>query len=544
MKSSKFFFSFFVLSVFILGSFYMSPAIAGNITSNTNTDSSISDDGDINFIVLWPLDANFKIVQFNISSCTLYPYLKNRLIGYYVNSTEALEIMANVYIGCPNVSGMKVEVLSPKITRKGENFRYVTVPVNVYTNLPFPYPVELRSSNVSISYEYHNSTHFFLVIKMLNITVSPELRDTFGTSDPAHFGWPGNMTIRFLVNRGTGEAYLIDGEEKRYVGTLPLYLPEFNPRRYLQTIKENAFNFVQSVKSNPWAIREIVERARLANSTLERDKIISGAVMNLSERILHVNHRYLGLPIKIKSNTIVSPAVDMWRNTTKPRANISAIISPRIQNLTKKAVLEYLESGNESGIIGVVNQTLYMKKSFIPPIATNVFMSVDIPVNTSDFLPLPLPEEYGEKLGARYIFVLLLRNAEKYPYIHYDRRIFDPDKISEEWKNLTLFLSLLRSKVYNELSEALYPSVPSGEVNYTKFDRLYKDVSSMIGEYLKEVYGAALDSEPSSPTGAEERETSNHEPNTSTMTNKGHICGPAFLVPLALIPAWLWRKRR
>jgi len=517
-------------------------AIAGNTPSNTGP--LISDyDWDINFIVLWPLDENFKIIQFNVSSCTLYPYLKNRLIGYYINATEALEIEANVYIGCSNVSGMKVEVLPPNITQTEENFRYVTVPVNVYTNLPFPYPVELRSSNVSISYEYHNSTHFFLVIKMLNITVSPELRDTFGTSDPAYFGWPKNMTIRFLVNRGTGEAYLIDGKEKRYVGTLPLYLPEFNPKRYLQTIKENAFNFVQSVKSNPWTIREIVEKAKLANSTLERDEIISGAVMSLSERILHVNHRYLGLPIEIKSNTIVSPTVDMWRNTTKPRANISAIRSPEIQNLTRKAVLEYLKNGNESGIIEIVDRTLYTKKTIMPPIATNVFMYVNIPVNTSDFLPLPLPKEYGEKLKAKYALVVLHRNAERYPYIHYDSRIFDPSKVSEEWKNLTPFLSLLRSKVYSDLSEALYSSLTRGEVNYTKFEGLYGDVSSMIDEYLKEVYGTAPDYKPSTSTGAEDMETSNHEPSTST-TRGQHICGPAFLVSLAVVPLILrrWRK--
>ena len=551
MKFSRSFLSFFVLSVFILGSFYISPSIAGNFTQNT--DSLISDDWDINFIVLWPLDENFKILQFNVSSCTLYPYLKNRLIGYYINATEALEIEANVYIGCSNVSGMESEVLSPEITQKEENFRYVTVPVNVYTNLPFPYPVELRSSNVSISYEYHNSTHFFLVIRMLNITVSPELRDTYGTSDPVHFGWPGNMTIRFLVNRGTGEAYLIDGKEKRYVGTLPFYLPEFNPRRYLQTIKENAFNFVQSVKSNPWTIKEIVERAKLANSTIERDEIISGAVMNLSERILHVNHRYLGLPIEIDGNTIVSPieiegntisqTVDMWRNTTKPRANISAIMSLEIQNLTRKAVLEYLKKGNESGIIEVVNRTIYTMKTIMPPIATNLFIYVHIPVNTSDFLPLPLPREYGEKLGARYAFVILHRNAEKYPYVHYDPRIFNSSKVSEEWKDLTPFLSILKSKVYSELSEALYSSLTTGEVNYTKFDRLYESISSMINEYLKEVYGTAHDSEPVSSTGAEGMETSTHRSSTSSTTDKGHICGPAFILGLSIVPLLRrWRR--
>jgi len=164
MRFYKLFLSFSILSVFILGSFYMPSVIAENFTPNTVP--LISDDRDINFIVLWPLDENFKIVQFNISSCTPYPYLKNRLIGYYINATEALEIRANVYIGCSNVSGIKVEVLSPKITRKKENFVYVTVPVS-----------------------------------------------------------------------------------------------------YLQTIKENAFNFVQSVKSNPWTIKEIVEKTKLANKS-------------------------------------------------------------------------------------------------------------------------------------------------------------------------------------------------------------------------------------------------------------------------------------
>ncbi len=541
MKFSKSVFSFFVLLIFILGSFYVPPAIAGNVTSNL--DSTISDDWDINFIVLWPLDENFKILEFNLTSCTLYPYLKNRLISYYINATEALEIEANVYIGCPNVSGMKVEVLPPNITQKEENFRYVTVPVNVYTNLPFPHPVELRSSNVSISYEYHNSTHFFLVIKMLNITVSPELRDTFGTSDPAHFGWPRNMTIRFIVNRGTGEAYLIDGKEKRYVGILPLYLPEFNPKHYLQAIKENAFEFVRSVKSNPWTIEGIIEKAKLANSSIERDEIITGSVMNFTDRILKTEHLYLGLPLNIDGNYVRSPVddIDMWRDTIELMVNISAIRSPQVQNLTKKAVLEYLKNGNESGILEVVNRAFYPMRTIMPPIATNDFISVNIPpVYMDNFFPLPLPEEYSRELGAKYAFVLLLRNVEKYPYVHYDPRVFDSSKISGEWKNLTPFLSLLKSQVYNGLSNILYSGLLDGEVNYTQLEKFRDNISSMIDEYLRDTYGITTSSE---VTGTQHTTDGNsgHEnssepkPGSSTRKNKQKICGPgSILLPILL----------
>ena len=542
MKFSKSVFSFFVLLIFILGSFYMPPAIAGNVTLNLDTDSLISEGWDVDYIVLWPLDENFKILEFHLNSCTLYPYLKNRLIGYYINATEALEIDANVYIGCPNVSGMKVEVLPANITEyEEENFRHVTVPVNVYTDLPFPHPVELRSNNVSISYEYCNSTHFFIVIEMLNITVSPELRDTFGTSDPAYFGWPKNMTFKFLVDRGTGDAYLIDGKERRYVGTLPLYLPEFDPEHYLQAIKENAFEFVQSVKSNPWTIEGIIEKARLANSSIERDEIITGAVMNFTDRILKTEHMYLGLPLEVGGNYIRSPIddIDMWRDTTELVANKSAIF--QLQNLTKKAVLEYLANGDERGILEIVNRTLYTRRTVMPPIATNNFIWVNIPpVSMDNFFPLPLPEEYSRELGAKYVFVSLQRNVKKYPYVHYDPRVFDPRKVSEGRKNLAPFLSLLRSKVSSELSSILYLGVLNGEVNYTKFDKLYAEISSKIDEYLKDTYGITTSSE---VTGTQHTTDGNsgHEnssepkPSSSTRKNEQKICGPGFiLLPILL----------
>jgi hypothetical protein len=323
--------------------------------------------------------------------------------------------------------------------------------VNVYTNLTLPFPLELRSNNVSISYEYHNSTHFFILMKFLNITLSPDLESTFGTSDPASFGWPKNMTFRFIVNKETGDSYLMDNGKKRYLGVLPLYLPEFNPKHYLLTIKENTFNFVQSVKSNPWVVASVVQKARLTNSTRERDEIINEAAMNFSERILNVDHRYLGLPIKIQEEAVLGSSANRGEEVKEIRANVTAILSSA--NTTREAVLEYLKTGNKKGILTLVNRTLYIRREYIPP----AFIKVQIPpVNVDDQLPLPLPEEYSNMLGAKYIYLLLERNTTKYPYVHYDPRIFDPNKVSKEWNSLRPFISVLYSDVYSNMTNILY----------------------------------------------------------------------------------------
>ncbi|NJF24479.1 CGP-CTERM sorting domain-containing protein [Thermococcus sp. Bubb.Bath] len=543
MRYFRFPLLFFVFFIVIMSLMYSPVTTAGDMGSNSNP-GEISTDWDIDFVVMQPLDDNFKVMLPHINSCTPYPYLKNRLIGSYINSSAALYVRATVYIGCNNVSDTDVEVLQPKITGD-ENFKRITVPVSVYTNLPLPFPLELRSNKVSISYEYHNSTHFFILMKFLNITLSPDLESTFGTSNPASFGWPKNMTLRFIVNKETGDSYLLDNGKKRYVGVLPLYLPEFNPKHYLLTIKENAFNFVQSVKSNPWVVASVAQKAKLTNSTRERDEIINEAAMNFSERILNVDHRYLGLPIKIQGEVVLGSSANRGEEVKEIRANVTAILSSA--NTTRKAVLEYLKTGNKEGILNLVNRTLYIRREYLPP----AFIKVQIPpVNVDDQLPLPLPEEYSNMLGAKYIYLLLERNTTKYPYVHYDPRIFDPNKISKEWNSLRPFISVLYSDVYSNMTNILYSGITEGDVNYTQFDELYQKISSMIDEYFKVNYGEIPKSEKIDTTSegnmeiAKDQISSANPASETTMTKKKDICGPAFIVPLALIPVWAWRKRK
>lgn len=529
----------FLLSIVLISLLY-SPSVIADTNLNP---AEISTNWDIDFVVMQPLDENFNVMLLSINSCIPYPYLENRLIGYYVNSSTALYIRATVYVGCSNISGTDIEILQPQIMEDG-NFKRITVPVSIYTNLLLPFPVELRSNNVSISYEYHNSTHFYIFMKFFNLTLSPDLESTFNTSDPAYFGWPKNMTFRFIVNRETGDSYLLDNGKKRYIGVLPLYLPEFNPKYYLLAIKENTFNFVQIVRSNPWVVEEVIQKARLANSTRERDEIITKAVMDFSERILNIRHSYLGFPIKIQGDVVVGYSTDTGKEVEKIRANVTAMFSSK--NTTREAVLEYIKTGDKKGILNIVNRNLYIHRYYIYP----AFVRVKIPpVNVGDQLPLPLPEEYSNMLGAKYIYLLLERNTTKYPYVHYDPRIFDPNNISEEWNKLMPFISALYSEVYTDITSILHSGITTGEVNYTQLDKLYQKISSRIDEYFKVNYGelpnsGQTDTMPKDNTETvKDQSTTNSAPNTTT-TKKKDICGPAFLLPLALVPAWLWRKRK
>jgi len=546
------FFAFIFLNVVGMISLPVPLVLSEETSGNQGTiidASEISEEWNIKFISILPLDENFTVLPLHLNSCTLYPYLRNRLIGCYINSTEALMIYTNVYIGCPNVSGMKVEVLPANITYRDGFFKVVMVPVNIYTDFPFPYGVELRSENVTISYVYHNSTHFFIIIEILNFTVSPEIRDTFGISNPEYFGWPREIIIKFLVNRKTGDAYLIDGDNMVYVGTTPFYLPEFNPKQYLLTVRENTYRFINTIKENPWIIKEIIEKASLANSSWEAHRIISEATINFTEKIMLIaNHQYLGLPLKFDGSHITAPIddINLWRVAPKVKANVSVILSPQIKNLTKDAVLNYLKSGDEKGILEIVNKTLYVKEVYYPFLFTNIFVHVSVPINTSDFLPLPLPKKYGEKLGAKYIFVNLLRNAEKYPYVYYDPRLFTPENLSEGLKNLEAFLPLLYSEIAGHISGMLHSSMLKGEIDYEKLDTLYMTVSDMIDDYLEEVYKEETtshkeetskkeDSKKESPK-KEDSPSSKSEISNSNFKGLLPACGPGVMLLFILLP--------
>jgi hypothetical protein len=73
----------------------------------------------------------------------------------------------------------------------------------------------------------------------------------------------------------------------------------------------------------------------------------------------------------------------------------------------------------------------------------------------------------------------------------------------------------------------------------------------MIDEYFKVNYGEIPKSEKINTTSednveiAKDQISSASSVSDDTTTKKNtHICGPAFIVPLALIPAWLRRKRK
>ncbi|NJF24478.1 hypothetical protein [Thermococcus sp. Bubb.Bath] len=510
-------------------------------------------------IPVWPLDSNFRVLTPNVS-CVSPVGMNNRLIAYYVNSTHSLSIRISLYVSCSNISGYRdqfqsnyslegralresIFVMSPNITKLSENYTKVVVPVKIYTTLLYPYPLEIRTKNLNINYDTYNSTYLKVEVDISNTTVSPMMEWTLGGSDPAYYGLPREIKINFLIDKHTGEAYLLDNGAKKYVGVLPLYLPEFNVKEYLVGIQGNMKELIKTIKSNPWIVENVLQKAKLANSTMEQDKIISQTVLKFVNEIFGKGYMYLGIPFNVTSGErlyTISPYIEFHRILPVAYVNNDLVLTK--QNLTKVAIEEYLTSNNTEKIIQLINSTINIRRMPIPRLSTNTFVSTSVPIQPGDLIVLPLPERYTSQLNATYVYIYIPHNAKRYLHVTYNPQAFNPNKTIEEWKKTSSFIYVLRSETAGNISRFLYSSLTSGTLNYTLLDGIYYQLSSEISSYLPTISPSSK--EVTTISSELPQSTSTTSPGKSSREGKGGICGPASLLPLALIPAWLWRKRK
>jgi len=552
----------FVLFVNLVPSGYAAGDIkVGNNTTDNLPHVSIP-------IPVWFLDSNFKVITPNNVSCIPALGMNDRLMAFYVNSTTSLRVKVSLYLSCPNVSGrevrvplnlspnefkMKTTILPPNITYLSENYTKVTVPVRILTTLPYPFPLELRSKNLSVYYINYNSTHLLVRVVISNLTVSPEMNWTLGYSDPSHYGLPNEIRLDYLVDKYNGDSYLLEGKGRRYIGNLPLYLPEFNVEYYLKGIQRRTDEFVKTIESNPWIIEDIINKVKFMNSTLKRNEFLSETVINFTKKIFEDNHVYLGIPFNLttgESLYTLSPYVEFHRILPLPEVNDDFGFSEKDKNLTKSAVEDYLRLNKTEKLMKLLDNAIKVRRFVTPSLSTNTFVSVSLPLQPGDMLVLPLPKEYQQKLNASYLYFYIPHSSKEYLHVEYDPRIFDPNRTVREWRTAIPFINLLRGEVTTDFANFLSSSLAQGKLNYTALRILQLRVSSEVESFVQRLSPVTnsttaeeveLTENTSSQGGFSEREI----PTEKAQTSRGStdpVCGPAFFVPLVLIPAWLWRK--
>jgi hypothetical protein len=190
-------------------------------------------------VPLYLLTSNFTYPMYIAPPCSRYPH--RYLVEYAVINGTIWELKGPLYTGCRNVSGLEIKVIQVKNESNerlasflrnyfnvGNNSPVNLIRVDVYTNIPYSVPVELRSENVTISYSPYNSTHELVEVAISNITLGINFGETLkdaGVTYPI----PDRMLVKFLVNRKNGEAYLVDGDKKTPVGFLPSFPSQKTP---------------------------------------------------------------------------------------------------------------------------------------------------------------------------------------------------------------------------------------------------------------------------------------------------------------------------
>ncbi|MDV3103272.1 CGP-CTERM sorting domain-containing protein [Thermococcus waiotapuensis] len=536
MRMERGFATISLLFLLFIQTFLTAPAFV----SAQDTDQN----GNITFpVVIWPLNESFKAVPYHVDGCVLYR--ENRTLGDTINSTSAVSVKGNIYVNCKNVTDLSI-AMAGRESETEDNYTTTTVMLNIYMNTPFPEIEELLSENLTIEYDYYNESYALVEVTFSNLTVSPDIGRVFGSFDPAQYGWPREIKLSFLVNRNNGDSYLIDNGSKRYVGTLPLLMPQFDIVNYLNSAVKNAWDFVQEVKANPWVIENIINKAKMSSDPTTSSTIISNATLNFTYRIFSVKGIYLGLPIELAAEgngfSVYAPMVNFWVTMPTPWVDISNILS----NDTKEAIIKYIETGNSDALESSIRRTLYLKKLYLPSLFTNHLIATYIPPKPGDIIVLPLSREYEEQLNASYILFRITLGSGQYLHVKYDPRVLDPQKAEEGWKRYGSCVPLMESDLFRSLSDFMNDAFTTGKINQTKLDNVYltvkEDVNKCLGQNDSEIGGGSLPQENTTPQGTAGSSSTPVAPHETSAHNKTGICGPAFLVVLSLFTLAVKRR--
>jgi len=542
-------FSFFVVFIVISAIIPSSSAIASSITT---TPSAVP-------VVIWPMNENFSIVPLNAPSC--YPFSTFGIASVnFTNSTDIIYAYGGgwIYAGCKNVTHPTLTITGAKFLRfegieGSPNETYIEIRGSMF--IPQPYRVALGffSTNVTFRYHPYNSTHVLVEVRISNITIWPDGERILNTTEPAVVGWPKNLTLRYLVNKVTGAGYILSNSTKTYIGLFPLYpSPYIDKKHYFDAILENTRRLIEDVSKNPWIVTNVIEKAKLGSTQNESlySHLITQLAYNLTARILYPTSSYLGLPLLIgtdydyKNGTIAIPTVRAW--TDHPYTVETFTVSHRVPpyKLRLEAIRRYIYQNDSTLlkelILNSTNITRTMSPYLLYSFRKNTYGVVDVhvPPDDSMLLTLPLPPSMKKKLGASYLLIKAVKGGST-PYIHveYDPSVLSPERIRRDWEIIGQCSAYLRSQLVNWFLKILNNASTNG-FNVTAFEALYPFVKEKLGQC-----GFNVSEETSTPVtssvGSENSE------GTSESGEKDHgICGPVFLVSLAVAPLILrrWRK--
>jgi hypothetical protein len=267
---------------------------------------------------VWPLNDNMQIVGYPYPSCGETMNLAERPFFTWENSTHLIKLAGPILVNCRGIKNISI-IINNTYNVTFRNYIFLkngtAVPVNatatiinvtVETGDKEYYPIELWTVNTTLEYMPYNSTYELVVMNFTNMVLpwGSIFDSAYGSRNPKDYGWPVNMTIKVLINKKTGEGYLIDNKSLKYMGDTPFWSPLVKPQNFAKMVLTNAQNLIDEIKSNPWVVEQVLNKANKAKNLTERSNLVYGLAEELTGRILVPRLTYLGRPMYIYNDFI------------------------------------------------------------------------------------------------------------------------------------------------------------------------------------------------------------------------------------------------
>ncbi|MDV3103274.1 CGP-CTERM sorting domain-containing protein [Thermococcus waiotapuensis] len=502
-------------------------------------------------IFFWPMEENFSMIPVMAPHC--YPLYFGLQPVEIEDKTYAL-ISATAYTGCSNVSSPAVKILgvqSFNMTFNGVDGTFKSIKVAYYTPEPYRIALDLKTTNMTITYRPYNSTYELVLVDISNITLGPQSSAVLKTSDPGVVGWPRELHLKFLVDKVTGEGYFLENSERKYLGLFPLFpAPYFSPESYVESILKRTREFISTVEANPWVVEEILNKAKVETDPLKVNEYFQGFAMNVTTNILTPRYSYLGNPAVVvfgypkDSSNSITVVLDFVSWVRGPYGVATLTGGPMVVNrsVAREVLREYLENGNPDPLKDLILKNA-LKHTVNPGLAYEIgegFAIVDfyIPPSTGGILTLPLPSGFN---GSYILIKPFINGSEPFLHVNYDSSLYRPENISERWKTLGQCMPYLRSEILSKILNILNNVSTVETFNASSFETLYPFVEGKLRECGFNLAEGNLHTLTSSfnPGNGSLGRSPTETPKTNT---KKGICGPAFLVVLSLFTLMVKRR--
>ncbi|AJC72660.1 hypothetical protein X802_02140 [Thermococcus guaymasensis DSM 11113] len=538
---------------------------------------------------IYPLTENMTMTPYPFPECGKALYLGQFPFRGVINETHYALLTGWVLVNCPGVDNASIEV-EGIYTSNGtvevydwtrDRFVNVTaVAINISVKLGHQEyrPIELKTPNAVVKYSPYNSTHELITFSFKNLTLVPDpmYEDAYGTLDPRDYGWPVNVTIRLLIDKRTGDGYLLDNGTKKYVGVTPFWHPLLKEENFVKAILTNTRLLIEDIKANPWVVEQVLEKARMANNMTEASRVVHELAEDFTNRIFKTEFNYLGREtrmvihfynlskckmtfegVNITPNryyylpTFIMPIPGPYLVHTKylhysPPSNISGIPT---YNYTLLALREFLQTGNQSILEDFIWSVIHIEDGYVPGMIDQwgdslVVMDSTLPldINKTYIFVLPLPEEYARAFNSPYLLVLM-GDGDAFE-VEYDPSFFTPKDIIEGWGKLGACLSNLKVETLNWFLRVLSDQRVNG-FNATAFEELYPFIKGRL-EVCGFLDASGEDVSTTSSALTSSSSVMQIESSDSVTSSEGtrSLCGPAFVVGLIMVPLLRrWRRQ-